>query len=93
MPVAKYPIANEFSTSAAFVGMNRTAGDAGTNERANGNLASEREPRNTILPSKPWIPEKQRLTNREALEIIEQKRAERAEKVAEGTSVFFYCTP
>ena len=71
--------------------MNPKAGEVDTNERANGTQASDIEPRNTLLPSKPWIPEKQRLTNREALDILEQKRAERGAKIASGTFCVLVC--
>jgi hypothetical protein len=65
--------------------MNGKKAGTGTNERADGNqTTSYSAPKNDLLPNKPWIPEKQRWTNREALEEFQQKRAERVAKKAAG---------
>lgn len=45
------------------------------------------EKKNSLLPNKPWIPESQRLTNREALEILLQKEAARKEKIDKNVPV------
>lgn len=66
--------------------MNSKQVGTGTNERTDGHhTTSKSVPKNDLLPNKPWIPEKQRWTNREALEVFQQKRAERAAKKAAGT--------
>ena len=64
--------------------MNSKAG-TGAKERAEGNQkTSESPPKNNLLPNRPWIPEKQRWTNREALEVLQEYHAKREAKKAAG---------